>query len=269
MTNPVKILYVSSATDLFLKDPPLSTHVKELCEKTALRPDAQIRLLLPLFGKINKRTNNIHTTLRLSGINIPLKERISLVVKVPSVRGVKLPIYFVDNEELFERKGVFEDSLGKFYDDNDLRAIFFCKSVLAILEKLAWIPNIIHCHGWMTSFIPLFLRKAYTESHPLRHTKSVYTLYDDAFDHTFSPEIAKHLRYKQLKSTDVADFASHANYTEIVKLAMANSDKVTRSFDTLDNPLAAGVPFDQSEFIPYDDNVLERYMDLYKEMQAK
>ena len=202
--NPTRVLYVASSTAPFLAMPPLSDHVSNLSETMTLSPEHQVRLLLPRFGVIDQRTNSIYETIRLSGINIPIgKDRISLVVKVPSVRGVKTPIYFIDNEELFERKGVFTDPTGKFYKDNDVRALFFCKSVLAILEKLAWIPHVIHCHGWMSAFLPIYLKRAYVESHPLRQTKSIYTLYEDAFEEQLSEDFFKHVRYKQVKTAEI------------------------------------------------------------------
>ena len=268
--TPTKILYVSSATDLFLQTPPLSNYVKELSETTALLPECDVRLLLPRFGVINERINNIHETIRLSGINIPMgKDRISLVVKVPSVRVVKLPIYFVDNEDLFERKGVFTDAKGNFYEDNHVRAIFFCKSVLAIIEKLGWIPHVIHCHGWMTSFIPLYLKKSYMESHPLRHTKTIYTLYDDAFPQHFSQQTLKYLKNKQLKSTDLEDvLPEKMGHAEFTNLAMTHADKVTRTFEETDNaPAWSSIPYANATYIPCDEQAAATYMELYQALQ--
>ena len=269
--NPTRVLYVASATDLFLQRPPLSTHVKELSEVMALSPECEVRLLVPRFGVIKERPNNIHETIRLSGINIPMgKDRISLVVKVPSVRGVKLPIYFVDNEELFERKGVFTDSKGDFYADNDIRALFFCKSVLAIIEKLSWIPHVIHCHGWMTSFIPVYLQRAYTESHPLKHTKSIYTLYEDSFGHRFSPEILKYVRYKQLKTSDLENaLPETVGYEDLTNLAIDHADKVTRTFETPEQPIWENISYAKGDYVPCDQQAEETYLSLYQAMQAK
>ena len=270
--NPIRVLYVTSATDPFLQRPPLSTHVKELSETMAASPACDVRLLAPRFGVIKERPNNIHETIRLSGINIPMgKDRISLVVKVPSVRGVKIPIYFVDNEELFERKGVFTDAKkGHFYEDNDIRSLFFCKSVLAIIEKLAWIPHIIHCHGWFSSFIPVFLKKAYTESHPLRHTKSIYTLYEDSFDHQFSQETLKYVRYKQLKTSDLESALSQkVGYDNLTNLAMTHADQVTRTFEKPESPIWEAIPYQKADYVPCDPDAEQTYLSLYESLQAK
>ena len=49
------------------------------------------------------------------------------------------------------RKLVFNDENGKFFNDNDERSMFFCKGVLETVKKLGWVPEIIHCHGWMSA----------------------------------------------------------------------------------------------------------------------
>ena len=54
----------------------------------------------------------------------------------------------------FKRKLVFNDENGKFFNDNDERSMFFCKGVLETVKKLGWVPEIIHCHGWMSALMP-------------------------------------------------------------------------------------------------------------------
>lgn len=283
--NPTKILYVASASDLFLKIPPLSTHVKELSEATSASPDYDVRMLLPRFGVINERTSNIHETIRLSGINISMnKYRISLVVKVPSVRGVKTPIYFVDNEELFKKKSdlkdfgydnLVKDKKGNFYEDNHIRAIFFCKSVLSIIEELGWIPHVIHCHGWMSSLIPLYLKKSYTTSSPLQHTKSIYTLYEDTFSQSFPEETLKHLRFKQLKNSDAQEtFPGKIDYSTFTKVAMAHADKVTRTFESSSDPIwkessSSSPIYKDALYIPCNEEAKEKYFSFYQDLQPR
>ena len=273
--NPTRVLYVSSATNLFLKEPPLSTYVEDLSTYTTNSSAFETRLLLPRFGVIKERPNNIHETIRLSGINIPMgKDRISLVVKVPSVRGIKIATYFVDNEVLFQRKGVFTDKKGEFYPDNDVRALFFCKSVLAIIEKLGWIPHIIHCHGWMSSFLLPYLKKAYTDSHPLKHTKSIYTLYDEPFDHHFSRDMLRYARYKQLKISDLEEnfnLPEKIGFQELTRLAIDHADHVTRVFETPQVATAwQQVPYSQAQYIAPDQEGKEDiYLNIYNELRTK
>ena len=265
----LKILHVSSHAEPFLDPTPLSTSTKVLADKTATHPELSVRLLLPRFGVINERTNNIHETIRLSGINIPMgRDCFSLIVKVPSSRGAKLPIYFIDNEHFFERKGVFSDSQGRFYLDNDLRALFFCKSALAVIEKLAWAPDIVHCHGWMTSFIPMYLKKAYSDSPILKNTTSIYTLYEETFDHTFSSDILDQAKFGQLKNEDLTILEGGADFKAFTKLALQHADKATRTFEVADDPVLASTPYEEMTYIPHGSVDSNAYIALYKELQS-
>jgi len=124
----------------------------------------EIRILMPRFGDINERRNRLHEVVRLSGINITVDgEDYPLVIKVASLPGARMQVYFLDNEDLFKRKGVFHDNKGKFFKDNDERMIFFCKGVLETVKKFGWPPDIIHCIGTMTSLIPHYLKTAYKD----------------------------------------------------------------------------------------------------------
>ncbi len=253
-----KILYVSSGLDLFpaLKGYPTSSNVFILSKSISASPKYDLRLSVPRFGVINEYSNNIHDTYRLSGINIPMgRDRVSLIGKVPSIRSFSPPVYLVDNEELFtEKKGVFTDPEGNFFPDNDIRSVFFCKSVLAIMEHLAWIPDIIHCHGWMTSFVPLFLKHSFPEGHALRKTKVVTTLYDESFEHKFESEkLKKVLRYRQLKKTEVS-LLEVEDFKSIINIAIRESDKVIRTFETPSDSRVAEVDFRDSEYVPLAEN---------------
>ena len=74
-----------------------------------------VRVLMPRFGNINERRNRLHEVVRLSGINISVgDEDYPLIIKVASLPGIRLQVYFLDNEELFERKAVFRDMTFRF-----------------------------------------------------------------------------------------------------------------------------------------------------------
>jgi starch synthase len=78
----------------------------------------------------------------------------ALLIKVASVPSARMQVYFIDNEEYFKRKP--HPRCGRtFFADNDERALFFGRGVLETVRKLGWVPDIIHCHGWMTAFVPL------------------------------------------------------------------------------------------------------------------
>src|SRR5438128_12269333 len=117
---------------------------------------------MPRFGTVNERRHRLHEVVRLSGINVSVdNDDYPLQIKVASLPNARLQVYFMDNEDYFKRKFVFRDAEEKFYDDNADRMVFFAKSALETVKKFGWPPHLIHCHDWMTSLLPLYLKTAY------------------------------------------------------------------------------------------------------------
>jgi starch synthase len=142
----------------------------------------EIRVLMPRFSLINERRHRLHEVVRLSGINITVhQEDHPLVIKVASLPGARMQVYFLDNEDMFKRKGAWGDEQTPFYDDNSERMIFFCKGVMETVKKFGWAPDIIHCHGWMTSLIPYYLKTSHKGDPVFKNTKVIYSVYENAF----------------------------------------------------------------------------------------
>ena len=134
----------------------------------------EVRILMPRFGTINERRHRLHEVVRLSGMNIIVNDDdYPLIIKVASLPSSRIQVYFLDNDEFFKRKSVFEDSEGQDFEDNIDRAVFFCKGAIETVRKFGWAPDIIHCHGWMTSLIPLYLRTAYKNDPIFQSSKIV------------------------------------------------------------------------------------------------
>ena len=135
----------------------------------------EVRVLMPKYGSINERRHRLHEVVRLSGMNIIVDDDdYPLIIKVASLPGARLQVYFLDNEEFYKRKFVFDDENEKPFEDNQERMVFFCKGVVETVKKFGWPPDIIHCHGWMTSLVPFFLRTCllYTSPSPRDRTRS-------------------------------------------------------------------------------------------------
>jgi starch synthase len=155
----------------------------------------ELRILMPRFGTINERRHRLHEVVRLSGMNIVVNdEDFPLIIKVASMPGSRLQVYFLDNDEFFKRKSVFEGADGKPFDDNMERMIFFCKGAIETVKKFGWPPDIIHCHGWMTSMLPFFLRTLYKDEPLFRNSRLIWTAYEHEGNEQFkTDELAKAL----------------------------------------------------------------------------
>ena len=137
-----RVLFVSSEMSPFLETSPLAT-IARMLPQALQEQENEIRILVPRFGVINERRNRLHEVVRLSGINISIDDNDNpLIIKVASIPNTKMQVYFLDNEDFFHRKAVFNDENGKFFEDNDERTIFFCKGVMETVKKLGWSQRI-------------------------------------------------------------------------------------------------------------------------------
>ncbi|MBD3629749.1 MULTISPECIES: glycogen/starch synthase [Cyclobacterium] len=228
--SKLRILYVASEINPFLQTSEVANFVRAL-PQAMQEKGMEIRILVPRFGLINERKNRLHEVVRLSGINISVgEEEKPLIIKVASIPNAKLQVYFIDNEDYFQRKSVFFDKQDKFYEDNDERAIFFCKGVLETVKKLGWAPDVVHCNDWMTSLIPLYLKTTYKNEPLFKETKSVFAIYNNGFSHKFGDDLFEKIKMVDIDDKLLAPLKSK-DYEGFLKLGMEYADVVVKGED--------------------------------------
>ena len=175
MTKAKKILFITQEMVPFVPETDMAQMGRYL-PQAVQEKSREIRSFMPKWGTINERRNQLHEVIRLSGINIVVDDTDHpLVIKVASITAARMQIYFIDNDDFFERRKMAEDESGKEYDDNAERAAFYARGVLETIKKLKWSPDIIHCQGWMGSFVPLYIKTAYAEEPSYRDCKVIFT----------------------------------------------------------------------------------------------
>lgn len=187
----------------------------------------EIRTFMPKWGNVNERRNQLHEVIRLSGMNIIIDDTDHpLIIKVASIQAARRQVYFIDNDDYFQHRLMACDEEGKEYEDNGERAIFYARGVLETVKKLRWCPDVIHCHGWMSAIVPLFIKKAYYDEPSFRDSKVVFSVYDDGFKGNLSPNFTDLTLFKEITPEDLNMVKQPINYAELCKLAIAYSDGV-------------------------------------------
>src|ERR1051326_5706126 len=201
-----RVLYISQEVTPYLPETDMSTIGRHLPQGIQER-GKEIRTFMPRFGVVNERRNQLHEVIRLSGMNLIIDENDHpLIIKVASIQSARMQVYFIDNEEYFQRKMVFHDAKEKFFKDNEDRMVFFCRGVLETVKKLGWAPDIIHCSGWMTSLIPYFVKTSYREEPLFKNSKVVYSAWLQDMDEEFSDKPLKKVKMDGLTADDLKHF---------------------------------------------------------------
>lgn len=200
-----KILYVCQEIMPYLPETELSTLSRRLVQAMQERGN-EIRTFMPRYGCINERRNQLHEVIRLSGMNLIIDDNDhQLIIKVASIPSARIQIYFIDNDDFFARKAVITDAEGNEFEDNDERAIFFARGVLETVKKLNWSPNIVHCMGWMSAIVPIYLKKVFNDDPLFRDVKVVVSLCDDSFEQPFNEGFAQKVANEGVKDEKLAD----------------------------------------------------------------
>ena len=199
----------------------------------------EIRTFMPRYGCINERRNQLHEVIRLSGMNLIIDDNDhQLIIKVASIPSARVQIYFIDNEEYFQRKCILRDEDGNYYPDNDERAIFFARGIVETVKKLRWSPELVHCHGWFSGFIALYLKQIFAEDPLFAGAKVVVSLYNEAFPGTLDLHIAEKLRAEGV-SGEALGFLENPTYENTMKFIAAYTDGVVFAEEGIDEKVKA------------------------------
>jgi starch synthase len=267
--SKLRILYVASEINPFLQTSEVADLVRKL-PQAMQEKGMEIRILVPRFGLINERKNRLHEVVRLSGINISVgEEEKPLVIKVASIPNAKLQVYFIDNEDYFHRKSVFYDKQNNFYEDNDERAIFFCKGVIETVKKLGWAPDIVHCNDWMTSLIPMYIKTTYKNDPIFQNTKTVFTVYNNSFDYKFNGDLINKVKMLDIDDSMLSNLES-GDFEGFIKIGIEYSDAVIQTDVGLNKDvvkLFKTIPGSKKiDIIDKKGDYLETYYNLYNEL---
>ena len=259
-----KILFVNSEIYPYLPETPISK-IGRYLPQGVQEHKREIRSFMPRFGCINERKNQLHEVIRLSGMNLIISDiDRPLIIKVASISSARVQVYFIDNEDYFRRKQIFCDDNGTFFQDNDERAIFFARGVLETVKKLRWAPDIIHCQGWVSHLVPVYLKKAYKDDPIFASSKIVLSLYDDTPEADFSQDFAQKACFGPVVKEDVS-LLEKATGINLARTAVQYSDGVILGSGDVKEDIVSyarqlGLPL-----LPYNGEALENgaYVDDY------
>ena len=260
----IKVLYVTQEITPYLPESEMSIISRNLPQGIQ-DLGKEIRTFMPKYGCINERRNQLHEVIRLSGMNIIIDDTDhSLIIKVASIQTARMQVYFIDNEDYFYRKHILQDDEGSYFEDNDERAIFFTRGVLETIRKLQWAPDIIHCHGWFTNLIPLYIKKIYYDDPLFMDSRVILSIYDDEFDNPLNGSFKKKLESEGITGKDT-DILKNPDYFNLSRAAIDLSDGVILGSQKINDKIANYLKQSDKLFLPHQgaDDYINSYSEFY------
>ena len=261
-----KVLFISQEITPYLGETKLSKIGRYLPQGIQER-GKEIRTFMPRYGCINERRNQLHEVIRLSGMNLIIDDTDHpLIIKVASIQSARMQVYFIDNDDYFQRKYITSDATGKEFEDNDERALFFARGVIETVKKLRWAPDIVHCHGWMSALVPVYLRSIYNDDPLFHNYKIIYSVYNNDFKNPFRSTFADKLRFdgidgENLKMVKKPDFVS------VSKLAIKYSDGIIIGSEDINEELKKYLTTINKPVLEFKDET--EYIDAYNDFYDK
>ncbi len=232
-----RILYISQHIVPFLPATQMSSVSRNL-PQAVHEKGREIRVFTPRFGKINERRHQLHEVIRLSGMNLMIDDTDHpLVIKVASIPTARMQVYFIDNDEFFKRKAVLRDAKDELFADNDERTIFFARGVLETVKKLGWAPDIVHCHGWMTSIVPVYLKQMFAKDPYFAESKIITSIYDEGFEGALDSRMAEKMKQDGIDPKSI-ECIENPTFEALNSLAIQSSDGLIVGSENLSSETA-------------------------------
>ena len=114
---------------------------------------------------------------------------------VKTAIGKDVDVYFIENNDYFNRDGLYGDKNGD-YPDNLERFRYFCRMGVEAIKGLGLSIDIVHCHDWQSALIPVYLKEIYGDDSKLNKIKTVLTVHNLAFQGVFPKKDYPKLRLK-------------------------------------------------------------------------
>jgi starch synthase len=163
----MKILFVSAEVAPYAKVGGLADVAGSL-PKALSKLGVDIRIAMPKYKIIEEEKFSLKSIVK--NLAIPFKNTKKKVeILEGSLKG-EIPVYFIKNKEYFERDEIYGAT------DDIERFTIFCKAVLEMLEKIDFIPDVIHTNDWHTALIPVYLKTLYKDKY--KNISSVFTIHN-------------------------------------------------------------------------------------------
>jgi len=171
----MKILFATSECAPFSKSGGLADVAYSLPPALKEAGD-EIAIITPLYQCVKQRFANEITKVRDLQVRLGENEW-TCGLHRGELHGVT--VWFVENDAFFMRPKLYG------YDDDKLRFAWFCRAIIALLDKLDFVPEVLHCNDWETALAVIYLKNDSVLKEELRKIKTVYTIHNIAYQGQF------------------------------------------------------------------------------------
>ncbi|MCF0192554.1 MAG: glycogen/starch synthase [Prevotella sp.] len=253
----------------YVEESEMSTIGTNVARAIQEKAGCEVRTFMPKWGHVNERRGQLHEVIRLSRIMIIIDQTDHpLIIKVASVPQTRIQVYFIDNDDFFAGRKMAFDNDGKEFADNAARAVFFARGVLETVKKLRWTPDVIHCQGWMSALVPMYIKRSFSEDPAFKDAKIVTSLFKNDLQNSIDPDFRKTIEFKGVRQSVLKSYAKTLNFLELEKIAMDYSDAIVVAGKDVDAELIEHATLTGKPLLnqPDEADIADAYMKFYESL---
>ena len=148
----MKIMFVAAEGAPFAKTGGLGDVIGAL-PKSLVKKGHEVAVVLPYYDVVANKFGDQAENVLYFYTNVGWRHQ---YVGVKRIVRDGVTFYFIDNEQYFHRGQVYGE-----WDDGE-RFAFFQIAALELMEKVNFIPDILHVHDYHTAMIPYLLKEKYS-----------------------------------------------------------------------------------------------------------
>ena len=164
----MKILFVAAEGAPFAKTGGLGDVIGAL-PKSLVKNGHEVAVILPYYDVVSAKFGDQVEDLGFFYTNVGWRRQYVGIKKI--VRD-GVTFFFIDNEQYFNRGTVYGE-----WDDGE-RFGFFQMAALELMEKVDFIPDVLHVHDYHTAMIPFLLKEKYHWIQAYQDIKTVFTIHN-------------------------------------------------------------------------------------------
>lgn len=186
--------------------------------------DADTRIITPGYSRIPWEKYSLRDEMEFSvpvdGVDKPTKIVSTLQPDSNNVR-----VYLVLNEQYFDREGIYTDSSGRGFQDDDERFIFFMQSILEWVRREAWKPDILHCNDHHTGLLPAYVHDLYNDESSFESLKTLFTIHNMGYQGVYPGKVIRKAGFPSGYADKNPEFR-HDGGVNFMKVALLRANKI-------------------------------------------
>lgn len=214
MREQRKILFAASEALPFASTGGLGDVIGSLPMVLAAGGANDVRVMLPFYADIPEKYRAGFELLGELDVYLAWRKQHCRVYQL-TYEGVIF--YFLENDYYYNRPGLYG-----YYDDGE-RFAFFSKAVLAVADKLNFVPDLIHVHDWQAALVPIFYQAFYRSAAGWEDVKTMLTIHNIEYQGKFNRSVLGDLFGLAAEWLPVLEFKGLLN---LIKGAICVVDKV-------------------------------------------